>query len=107
QRPVVIAGGETAGDGRRRQGGPTAAAAAVRQAVHDAVVAAGRIAEILLGHLDGLVGDLDAGVAGGAEGLDLGDGDGPFVEVAAVLRRDITPAAARGLGVVRELGRPH
>src|SRR5262249_33309056 len=99
ERGVVITGGEAAGDGRRRQRRGAAAAATLRQAVHDAAVAAGRVVEVLLRHLDGLGRDLDAGVAGSAKRLYLRDGHRALVEAAAIARRDIAPAAAVGLCV--------
>src|SRR5207248_3062386 len=62
-----------------------------------------RFGQILDGVLDGVGRNLDAGVAGGAERLQLRDGDRALVELVAVLGRDVAPAAARGLGFAREL----
>ncbi len=52
-----------------------------------------------MGFLDDGLGDGDAGVAGGAEGLDLGDGHGALVVVAPLGFGSVVPAAAAGLGV--------
>src|SRR5262249_9158100 len=62
------------------------------------------VLEVLDAVLDGVIRDDDAGVAGSAEGLHLGDGHRALVEVAAVLGRDVAPAAAAGLRVARVLG---
>src|SRR5581483_11523395 len=51
ERRVVVAGAEAAGDGRRREGGPAFAAAAAAEAVDDAALGVGRVAEVLLGVL--------------------------------------------------------
>src|SRR5262249_20991431 len=100
---IVLAGAEAAGDGRRGQGGPAVAAAAAAEAVDDAALGVGAVGQVLDRLVDDLLGHDDAGVAGGAQGLQLGDGDRALVEVAAVGRGDVAPAAAVGLGLAAEL----
>src|SRR5262249_126551 len=102
------AGAEAAADaGRGQRGQPRAAPAVVHaELVADPAVLAGAVAEILLGLLDAVAGDDDAGVAGGADGLHLGDGDRALVEVGLVLGGHVAPAAGRVLGLVAVLGGP-
>src|SRR5205823_745292 len=95
-------GAEHAGHGRGRQRGSFAAATALKT-VDDPAPAGGAVLQILLRLVDDALGDDDAGVASGAEALHLGDSDGAFVEVAAVGRGDVAPAAAGCLGLAGEL----
>src|SRR5262249_25675931 len=66
----------------------------------------GAVAEVFLGLLDAVAGDDDAGVAGSADALHLGDGDRALVEVGLVLGGHVAPAAGRVLGLVAVLGGP-
>src|SRR5262249_3652115 len=76
------------------------------QAVDDAPAVGGRVLEVVLGLLDDVLRDRDAGVAAGAQGLDLGDRHRPLVLVGAVGLGGVEPAALRGLGVADVLDGP-
>src|SRR5262245_39649753 len=105
QLALVLARVEAAADRRRRQRRPAvAAAAAPGQAVLHAALVVGAVLEVLDAVLDRLARDDDAGVARGAQGLHLRDGDRALVEVVAVLRADVAPAATVRLRVARVLG---
>src|SRR5262249_12650211 len=82
------------------------APAALGKAVAHAAVGTGRVGEIFDRVLDRLGRNLDAGVAGGAQALELGDGDGALVELIVVLGGDVAPAAPAGPGVAGELAGP-
>src|SRR5262249_12634782 len=86
QLGLVFAGTEEARDRRRRQWRPLAAVAgtAVGQAVNPAAVRRRTILEVVVGAVDDLFRNGDAGVAGGAQGLDLCDRHRPLVKAAAV-----------------------
>src|SRR5262249_58823005 len=95
----VLAGAEHGGDGGDGDGRPLAAAAAL-EAVDHAAAGGGALAQVLVGLVDEFLGDDDTGVAGGAEGLDLGDRHRPLVEVVTVAGRDVPPAAPRRAGAL-------
>src|SRR5262249_47272330 len=102
QFALVLAGAEAAADRRRRQGRSARAAATTTpgQAVLHAAVGVSGVRKVLDALLDRILGDDDAGVTRRPQALHLRDGDRALVEVGAVLRRDVAPAATRGLRVV-------
>src|SRR6185437_10489873 len=88
QRRIVIAKTKTTSDGCRRQGRPALTTAAAAERVDDASLAIRGIVQILLGHLDGFLRHDDAGVARGAQRLNLRDRHRAFIEVATLFGRD-------------------
>ncbi len=99
---VILAGVKQTGDGGGRDGG-TRASAARGVAIGHAAVRSGAGANIFHGLFNDLFGHGNSGVAAAPQSLDLGDRGRAFIEVAAVFRADIAPAAGRGLGLAGEL----
>src|SRR5579875_346221 len=107
KRRIVITEAESAGNSRRCERGPAAAYShAATQTVDHAAVAIRGVTEVFLSHFDGLLGHSNAGVASRSQGLYLSDRHRAFIEVATLAGRNVTPAAAAGLGRVREFAGP-
>ncbi len=97
---VVFASAEAAGNGSRCQGG--SAAVGLAQPVDHSTLCVGAFVEIVLGFIDDFLGHGDAGVAGSAQALKLGYGNGTFIKVATVGCGDIAPAASCCLRLAAE-----
>src|SRR5260370_30689 len=99
QLGVVLARAERTGNGRGRERRPFGAVErrAVGKTVNYAAASRRAVLQIFVSLIDDRLGDRDAGIAGGAERLHLGDGHRAFVKAAAVGAGNIAPTAARRL----------
>src|SRR5439155_6044956 len=108
QGRVVLPRAEATGDGGGGERGLPSAhgpAAGLGQAVNDAARFGGRVLQVLHALVDDALGNGDAGVLGGPQGLHLRDGNRALVHVMAVGRRGVIPAAARRLRPAGEFDR--